>query len=131
MIYNDVNIDNWKLFAAQHYKSSILSTTKEFNSDLNKLKNIKKMFNEYLNCSKLDERRIINNLIQFYNVFNNKEAATRILFYRFEPKYWSLLKTFLVWLRFMPEMVNSVNAEPIISSDIKLEDNIVGVLRAL
>mgnify|MGYP001266420986 CR=1 FL=1 len=43
---------------------------------------------------------IINHLILLYNVFG--KAATEMLFFKLEEKYWSNLKTFLVFLNRMP-----------------------------
>mgnify|MGYP001331599629 FL=1 len=50
----------------------------------------------------LRERLILNHIIIFYNVFGI-EAATRLLFFRLEEDLHPLLKTFLVFLNYLPE----------------------------
>jgi hypothetical protein len=62
-----------------------------------------------------------------YNVFG-VEAATRILFYKLEEKDYSVLKTFLVFLNFMPGRVKGIRGKDIIASDISLD---VGTVRCL
>ena len=47
-------------------------------------------------------RLIINHIIILSNVFG-VDAATTLLFFKIESEHWPLLKTFLVYLRFMPE----------------------------
>ena len=74
----------------------------------------------------MKERLILNHIISFYNVFDN-EAASRLLFFRVGKEYHSLLKTFLVFLNKMPEQVN----ENLYSSDIKMDDKIIEILRKL
>ena len=48
------------------------------------------------------ERLLLNHIIIFYNVFG-VEPATRILFYKIEEEMHDLLKTFLVYLNYLPE----------------------------
>jgi hypothetical protein len=47
-------------------------------------------------------RLIINHIIILSNVFG-VDATTTLLFFKTEVEHWSLLKTFLVYLHFMPE----------------------------
>ena len=47
----------------------------------------------------LSERLILNHLIVLYNVFG--ENTSLMLLYKVEKKYWSYLKTFLVYLNRM------------------------------
>ena len=50
----------------------------------------------------MKERLILNHLIIFYNVFD-MDAATKMLFYKMEDKFKPLLKTFLVYLNYLPK----------------------------
>ena len=88
--------------------------------------NLKRLFNRYKEDGVLKERLILNHIISFYNVFEN-EAATRLLFFRVGKEYYSLLKTFLVFLNKMPEQIN----DNLYSSDIQLDDKITEILRNL
>jgi hypothetical protein len=59
-----------------------------------------------------------------YNIFG--EAATQMLFYKIEEKYWSTLVTFLVYLDRMPDELPNFN---LILSGIELDENVIKVLR--
>ena len=69
-------------------------------------------------------------MIVFYNVFP-AQAGTRILFYKIEKSFWSMLKTFLVFLDRMPDKIDSIRGESILTSDIQLDDGIVTRLRTI
>ena len=78
----------------------------------------------------LKERLILNHLITLGNVFP-VEVLTRILFLKISSKYWSYLKTFLIFLDYMPEQVSSINGEKIISSNIGVDLRIAKKLREI
>ena len=65
-----------------------------------------------------------------YNVFG-AEPATRILFYRVDESDFDVLKTFLIYLNYMPEKVKGINGKDIISSDILLDMHVADILRNL
>mgnify|MGYP003640101670 FL=1 len=76
----------------------------------------------------MKERLILNHVIVFYNVFT-PEAATRILFLKIDDKFYSILKTFLVYLNYMPDVVRGIEGKNIISSEIPIESCIANELR--
>lgn len=119
---------NFFLYAAANYNNSNCYDTKEFIDDLNLITYLKRLFSRYLIKGDLNERIILNHLITIYNVFE-VEAATRILFLKIEEKYWSYLKTFLLFLNFMPECVQKVNNKDILSDMIPVNLKIANVLR--
>jgi hypothetical protein len=104
--------------------------TEEFYDDLKKIKYIKRLFNIYKNTGQLKERLLLNHFIIFFNVFP-VEAGTRILFYKIEQHFWPMLKTFLIYLDRMPDKIESIRNQVILSSDIDLDDGIVKRLRAI
>ena len=114
------------MYALLHYDNPHCIDIKEYFEDVRKLKYIKRLFNRYKEDDVLKERLILNHIISFYNVFEF-EAATRLLFFRVGKEYHSLLKTFLVFLNKMPEQVN----ENLYSSDIKMDDKIIEILRKI
>lgn len=77
-------------------------TQEEFEEDLQRFKYLKRLFNRYEVNGELCERLILNHLIVLYNVFSIK-AANHMMFYKIEKKNWPVLKTFLVYLNFLPE----------------------------
>ena len=130
MIFDDLNDDNFLMYAMKEYNDIQCTDIEEFYDDLKKIKYIKRLFNIYTNTGQLKERLILNHLIVFYNVFS-VQAGTRILFYKIEKSFWPMLKTFLIFLDRMPEKINSIRGEMIRSNDIQLDDGIVTRLRSI
>ncbi len=113
----------------QHYDNPQCVEVEEFNDDLRRIKYIKRLFNQYDMDGVLKERLILNHIIVFFNVFQTR-AATRILFFKIEEKFWPMLKTFLFYLRFMPEdKVESINGKDILVTDIQMDQGIINKLR--
>ena len=113
----------------QHYDNPQCVEVEEFNDDLRRIKYIKRLFNQYDIDGVLKERLILNHIIVFFNVFQTR-AATRILFFKIEEKFWPMLKTFLFYLRFMPEdKVESINGKDILVTDIQMDQGIINKLR--
>jgi hypothetical protein len=102
----------------------------EFEDDIKIPKYIKRLINRYLTSNELKERLLLNHLISFYNVFGNL-AATRILFLKMDETDYSILKTFLVYLNVMPEVVEMVRGKNILDTDISISQEIVDRLREL
>ena len=130
MIFDDLNDDNFLMYAMREYNNMQCTDVEEFYDDLKKIKYIKRLFNVYKNNGQLKERLILNHFIIFYNVFT-VQAGTRILFYKIEKDFWPMLKTFLIYLDRMPDKVDSIRGEVILASDIKLDDGIISRLRSI
>ena len=130
MIFDELNDDNFLMYAMKEYNDVQCTDIEEFYDDLKKIKYIKRLFNIYKNNGQLKERLILNHLIVFYNVFS-VQAGTRILFYKIEKDFWPMLKTFLIFLDRMPEKIDSIRGETILTSNIKLDDGIVTRLRSI
>ena len=130
MIFNDLNDDNFLMYAMREYNNVQCTDTEEFYDDLKKIKYIKRLFNIYKNNGQLKERLILNHLIVFYNVFS-VQAGTRILFYKIEKDFWPLLKTFLIFLDRMPEKIDSIRGEVVLSSNNQLDNGIITRLRSI
>lgn len=125
-MFDDLTEDNFLLYAIKAFDSPSCVMS-EFEEEMNRIQYIKRLFTKYYNGSELKDRLIINHLMVLYNVFG-VEAATRILFYKLEEKDYSVLKTFLVFLNFMPGRVRGIRGKDIIASDISLD---VGTVRCL
>ena len=88
MIFNELNEDNFLLFAIKHYENPQAVTKEDFEKDLNHFKYI-----------------ILNHFIILYNIFG--EAATPMLFFKIEKELWSSLKSFIIFLNRLPEYPKS------------------------
>ena len=130
MIFDDLNDDNFLMYAMKEYNDVQCTDIEEFYDDLKKIKYIKRLFNVYKNNGQLKERLILNHFIIFYNVFT-VQAGTRILFYKIEKDFWPMLKTFLVFLDRMPDKIESIRGEVILASNIQLDDGIISRLRSI
>jgi len=128
MIFDDLNEKNFLLYAMKEYNNPQCVQVEEFYDDLKKVKYIKRLFNQYLNEGVLKERLLLNHIIVFYNVFPVR-SATRILFLKIEEEFWPILKTFLVYLSYMPEIIDQINGRAILSDDIQLDQGVVDKLR--
>ena len=129
MEFDDLNEKNFLLYAMKYYDNPQCVEVDEFNDDLRKIKYIKRLFNQYSMDGAIKERLLLNHIIVFYNVFPVK-AATRILFYKIEERFWPMLKTFLIYLHFMPEdKIESIMGREILTTDIPMDQGIIDRLR--
>ena len=128
-MFDDLTEDNFIMYAMKAYNSPhcIMS---EFESDLKRTKYLKRLFRRYKITKLLKERLILNHIILLYNVFG-AEAATRILFFRIDENDYDILKTFLIYLNYMPDKIKGVKGKDIISSDILLDMNVAEILRKI
>ena len=101
MRFDELNEDNYLLFAIKHYENPQSVTKDDFYDDLKRIRWIKKLLKKYKNEGELKTHLLINHFIILYNVFG--DAATPMLFYKLESEYWSILKTFMVYLQRFPE----------------------------
>ena len=99
-MYERITSENVIMYAIKHYDNPQCEGEKEFQDDLKRFKYLKRLFNRYEKTGEPNERLIINHLVLLYNVFG--KATTDMLFFKLEEKYWSNLKTFLVFLNRMP-----------------------------
>ena len=101
MIFNELNSDNFLLFAIKHYENPQAVTKEDFEKDLNHFKYIKRLLKRYRNTGELKVPLLINHFIVLYNIFG--EAATPMLFFKIEKELWSTMKTFILFLNKIPE----------------------------
>lgn len=119
--------ENFIIFAAHYYDNATCTNTEEFLSDLNHFKYLKKLFSRYRDNGDLKERLIINHLTIIINLFGT-EPAVKMLFHKTEENTWSYLKTFLLFLNAMPDIITDVDSKTIISADIPINIEIANIL---
>tara|TARA_B100000902_G_C26786083_1_gene657473 strand:+ start:89 stop:475 length:387 start_codon:yes stop_codon:yes gene_type:complete len=101
MIFNELNEDNFLLFAIKNYQNPQAVTKDDFDKDLNHFKYIKRLLKRYKRDGELKTHLLLNHFIILYNIFG--EAATPMLFYKIEEELWSATKTFIIFLGKLPE----------------------------
>ena len=129
MIFDDLNEKNFLLYAMKEYNNPQCTEVEEFNDDLKKIKYIKRLINQYVSEGVLKERLLLNHIIVFYNVFP-PAAATRILFFKIEERFWPILKPFLFYLKLMPEdRIESIMGKEIRTNEILMDQGVIDSLR--
>lgn len=101
MIFNELNEENFLLFAIKNYENPQAVTKEDFDKDLNHFKYIKRLLKRYQKTGELRAHLLINHFIVLYNIFG--EATTPMLFYKIERELWSPMKTFIMFLNKLPE----------------------------
>lgn len=101
MRFDDLNGDNFLLFAIKNYENPQAVSVDDFEKDLNIFRYIKRLLRRYKNGSGLKVHLLINHFIILYNIFG--DAATPMLFYKLDKDLWPSLKTFIIFLNRFPE----------------------------
>ena len=129
MSFDDLNNDNIMIYAMKVYDkpNCIMS---EFKEDMKRFNYLKRLFRRYAKVGEMRERLILNHLVVLYNVFG-VEVATRMLFYKMSKDDYSALKTYLIFLNYMPAVVHGIKGQDIISSEIPVDMKIAEVLREI
>ena len=112
--FSKLTLDNIMMFAMKHYDNPSCVDKKEFLDDMKRFKYLKRLFRKYDTSKVLKIRLILNHIIVLANVFG-VDASSTLLFFKIDRKHWPILKTFLVYLNYMPE-----NDLKDIATDIKV-----------
>ena len=99
--FNILTHETIDIFALRHYDNRGASK-EEFEDDMKRFKYLKRLFRKYDTSKEFKSRLIINHVIILANVFG-VEAATTLLFFKIDKQHWSILKTVLIFLNYMPE----------------------------
>jgi hypothetical protein len=101
MRFDELNENNYILFAIKYYENPQSVTMEDFESDLKRIRYVKRLLKRYKNTGELKTHLILNHLIVLFNVFN--DAAVPLLFYNLEKELWPSIKSFLLFLNRLPE----------------------------
>jgi len=101
MIFNELNEENFLLFAIKHYENPQAVTKEDFDKDIHHFKYIKRLLKRYKNTGELKIHLLLNHFIILYNIFG--DAATPMLFFKIEKELWSVMKTFVMFLNRLPQ----------------------------
>lgn len=122
-----VNSDNFVMYAAKSYDMKIFTGVDDFERDLKRIVYVKSLIGKYVKNDDLRVRLILNHLIIIYNCFGLN--ATNMLFMKM-PDYHSILRTFIEFLNFMPEIIYYENVV-IYKDDIEIDVNVLKELESL
>ena len=99
-MYEKITNENVMMFAIRHYNNPQCEGEKEFQDDLKRFKYIKSLLRKYYETNILKERLLLNHFIVLNNVFGADACATLLLF-KIQKEYWSVLKSFLLYLNIL------------------------------
>lgn len=101
-MFEKITPANWMMFAMKNYDNPQADGEEEFQEDLKRFKYLKRLLKKYHESGELKERLILNHIIVLTNVFG-VDAASTLLLYKIDSDYWSVLKTFMLYLHMIPE----------------------------
>ncbi len=128
-MFEDLNNENFIIYAMKAYdKPNCLMS--EFKEDMKKFNYLKRLFHKYRKSGELKEQLVLNHLVVLYNVFG-PEPTTRMLFYRMAKEDYVVLKTYLIFLNAMPNVVKGIKGVDIRSSDIEVDMTVAEALRKI
>ena len=118
-LFDELNNANFDLYAAKHYRNPQCLDAQDFYDDVAKFKYIVRLLRRYRDTGKIQERLLLNHIITIYNVFDIA-AANRMIFHRVDIDLWPALKTFLVYLNYLPENLHkNINIDLSIATKLK------------
>lgn len=123
MKFDELNEDNYILFAIKYYDNPQAVTREDFFEDLSRFKYIKKLLRKYVKSGDLKVDLLINHFIIIFNVFN--DASIPLLFFKLEKELWASLKAFLIFLNRIPDYPKSFITE------IEIDENCLRKLEEL
>ncbi len=124
-----LNDDTVLLYAIKAY-DKLNYVKSEFEEDFKTFRYVKRLLQRYRATGEIRQNLILNHLSLIYNMFGI-EAGTRLLFFKMDEADYSSLKTFLVFLNTMPEIVHGINGREIRSSDLPIDMNVANILRSI
>ena len=123
MRFDELNKDNFILFAIKFYENPTATTQDDFDEDLNRFKYVKRWLKKYHETGEMNTHLLLNHIIVIFNCWN--DAAIPMLFYKIESKYWASLKSFILYLHRLPEFPHTY------LHDIRPDINILNMLEGI
>lgn len=122
--------ENFTMFAVKNYDNPSCNGMDEFLDDLKRFKYIKRLLRKHNVGKELKERLILNHIIVLGNLFGI-EATTKMLFFKLEEKFWPQIKTFLVFLNYMPMKVIVSEGIEVLDNEIPIDETILENLKKI
>ena len=94
MIINEINDENFIIYAAKNYYCPHAIDAEEFYEELKRFKYLKRLLNRYTRGGELCERLILNHITILINVFGD-EASILMLLFKLGPENLPIIKPFL------------------------------------
>jgi hypothetical protein len=121
----ELNEETFIIYAMREYHNPHCRGMVDFEEDLARFTYIKRLLNKYQKTGELAERLLLNHIILLHNVFG--KATVDLLFFKIDRQYWPQLKTFLVFLNYLPD--DYVIEKDVPEVSIGLDTKVVTTLR--
>ena len=122
--------ENFTMYAIKNYDNPYCKGMDEFLDDLKRFKYIKRLLRKHNVGKELKERLILNHIIVLGNLFGI-EATTKMLFFKLEKKFWPQIKSFLVFLNYMPIKIIVSPGLEILEKDIEIDEIVLNNLKKI
>lgn len=114
----DLTNENYIGVAMHHYDNVQCNTIEEFENDLYRIVCAKKLVDKYIASKKVNLRLLLNHIIVLHNSFG--PVAVDLLRLRLEEKHYPVIKTILVFLKYMEsDNWNDVCEESFIFNELR------------
>ena len=101
-LFDELTNKNFELYAARHYRNNQCLDIKDFYEDMNRFSYVLRLLRKYKDTSEINTRLVLNHIITIYNVYEI-DAANKMMFFKVDDDLHSVLKTFLIFLNYLPE----------------------------
>ena len=119
MLFNELNSENFLLFAIKNYENPQAVTREDFDKDLNHFKYIKRLLKRYKSTGELKVHLLLNHFIVLNNVFGS-DAAITLLLYKIEREHWGVMKSFLIYLNMLEKHeMDDIRADEYVLNELR------------
>ena len=101
MKFDELNKDNFVFFAIKNYDNPTASTTDDFDEDMNRFKYVKRWLKKYHETGTINSHLLLNHIMIIFNCWH--DATVPMLFHKIDPKYYTSLIAFIIYLNRLPE----------------------------
>lgn len=101
-LFENLNEENFLLYAAKSYYNPSCIDAEEFFQDLKRFKYVKRLITKYQDTNQLSTNLILNHLIVIFNVFGVESGLRMLEFKLITDENLHIIKPFLIYLKIIP-----------------------------
>lgn len=101
-LFDELTSKNFELYAARHYRNNQCLDIKDFYEDMSRFSYVLRLLRKYKDTNEINTRLVLNHIITIYNVYDIS-AANKMMFFKIDDDLHSVVKTFLIFLNYLPE----------------------------
>lgn len=101
-LFDELTSKNFELYAARHYRNNQCLDIKDFYEDMSRFSYVLRLLRKYKDTNEINTRLVLNHIITIYNVYDIS-AANKMMFFKIDEDLHSVVKTFLIFLNYLPE----------------------------